>query len=73
MAYRDFKDLTRRRSSDKILRDEAFNAAKNSKYDGYKTGLASVVYKFFDQKSFVTRANKFAGSGIKNENIETSN
>ena len=73
MAYRDFKDLTRRRSSDKILRDKAFNVAKNPKYDGYKRGLASVVYKFFDQKSSLTRANKFAGIGIKNENIETSN
>ena len=29
MAYGDFKDFTRRTASDKILRDKAFNIAKN--------------------------------------------
>ena len=48
MAYGDFKDLTRRTASDKILRDKAFNIAKNWKYDGYQSGLASMVYNFFD-------------------------
>ena len=48
MAYGDFKDLTRRTASDKILRDKAFNIAKNPKYDGYQRGLSSIVYKFFD-------------------------
>ena len=48
MAYEDFKDLTRRTASDTILRDKAFNIAKNSKYDGYQRGLASMVYKYFD-------------------------
>ena len=33
MAYGDFKDLARRTASDKVLRDKAFNIAKNSKYD----------------------------------------
>ena len=51
MAYRDFKDLKRRTASDKVLRDKAFNTAKNAKYDGYQRGLASMVYKFFDKKS----------------------
>ena len=51
MAYRDFKDLKRRIASDKILRDKAFNIAKNPKYDGYQRGLASMVYKFFSKKS----------------------
>ena len=46
MAYGDFKDLTRRTASDNILRDNAFNIAKNPKYDGYQRGLASMVYKF---------------------------
>ena len=36
MAYGDFKDLARRTTSDKVLRDKAFSIAKNSKYDGYK-------------------------------------
>ena len=47
MAYGYFKDLTRRTASDKVLRDKAFNIAKNKKYDGYERGLASMVYNFF--------------------------
>ena len=43
MAYGDFKDLTRRTTSDKILRDKAFNIAKNTKYDGCQRDLASIV------------------------------
>ena len=43
MAYGDFKDLTRRTASDKILRDKVFNITKNQKYDGCQRGLASVV------------------------------
>ena len=40
MAYGDFKDLKRRTFSDKVLRDKAFNIAKNPKYDGYQRSLA---------------------------------
>ena len=57
MANRHFKDLTRRTAADKILRDKAFNIAKDPKYDGYPRGLASMVYKFLNKKT--------AGSGIK--------
>ena len=64
MAYRNFKDLKRRIFSDKILRDKAFNIAKNPKYDGYQRGLVSVVYKYFDKKS--------AGSGVANNEIKQS-
>ena len=35
MAYGDFKDLTRRTASDKILRDKGFDIAKNLKHDGF--------------------------------------
>ena len=52
-------DLTKRRASDKILRDRAFNIAKTPKYHGYKRGLASMVCKYFDKQTF--------GGGIKNE------
>ena len=58
MAYGDFKDLKTRTFSDKVLRDKAFNIAKNPKYDGYQRGLVSMVYKFFDKKS--------KGSGVAN-------
>ena len=62
MAYGDFKDLKRRTASDKILRDKAFNIAKNPKCDGYQRGLASVVYKFFEKNS--------KGSGVGNNEIK---
>ena len=57
MAYGDFKDLKRRTFSDKVLRDKAFNIAKNHKYDRYQRGLASMVYKFPDKKSKGSGAN----------------
>ena len=60
MAYRDFKYLAKRTTSDKILPDETFNTATNPRYDGYQRGLASMVYKLFDKKSSV--------SSIKNKN-----
>ena len=49
MASGDFKNLATRTASDKVLRDKAFNITKNPKYDGYKRGLASMVYKFFNK------------------------
>ena len=51
MAFKDFKDLPRRTASGKVLRDKAFNIAKNPKYNGYQCGLASVVQKFIDKRS----------------------
>ena len=43
--------LAKRTIADKILKNKAFNIAKDPKYDGYQRGLASMVYKFFDKKS----------------------
>ena len=51
LAYGDFKHLARRTASDKLLKDKAFNFAKNPKYDGYQRGLASMIYNFFNKKS----------------------
>ena len=50
-AYSDSEDLTKRTVADKILKNRAFDIAKDPKYDGYQRGLASMVYKFFDKKS----------------------
>ena len=33
--FKDFKDLTRRIASDKILHDKTFNISKNSQYEGF--------------------------------------
>ena len=57
MEILKIKDLARRTAADKVLRDKAFNIAKNPKYDEYHRGLVSIVHKFFDKKT--------AGSGIK--------
>ena len=46
-AYVESKDLVKRTESDKALRDKPFEIASDPKYDGYQTGLVSMVYKFF--------------------------
>ena len=46
-----------------VLRDKAFNIAKNRKYDGYQRGLASTVYKFFDKNT------KDSGATLANKSI----
>ena len=56
-AYSDFKDIKNRTAADKILRDKAYEIAKDPKYYGSQRGLPSMVYKFFDKKT--------AGSGVK--------
>ena len=63
-AYSDSKDLTKRTFADKILRNKAFNIAKNQKYDGYQRGLASMVYKLFDKKSALLADKSTKGSGV---------
>ena len=61
-AYYDSKDLIKRTVADKILKNKAFDSAKDPKYDGYQRGLASMVYKFFDKQS--------KGSGVKHVNTK---
>ena len=57
LAYVSYKDLVKRTESDKVLRNKAFKIASNPRYGDYERKLASIVYKFFDQKS--------AGSSVK--------
>ena len=63
MAYGDFKDLERKAASDSVLRDKAFNIAKNPKYDGYQRGPAFIVYKFFDKKTLGNDVTTLANNG----------
>ena len=63
-AYSDTKDLTKRTVADKILKNKAFDIAKDLKHDGYQRGLASIVYKFFDLK-VASPDKKSVGSGAK--------
>ena len=53
MAYGDFKDLPRKTSPHKVLRDKAFNIDKDPKYNAYQCGPASMVHKFFDKTLLV--------------------
>ena len=61
MTYEAFKDLPRRTAADKVLRDKAFNIAKNPKYDRYQRGPALMVYKCFDKRTF--------GGSVKSETM----
>ena len=74
MAYGYCKDLTKRTADDKVFKDEAFNIAKDPKYDGYQRGLAAMVYKFIDKKAkgkgAITLGNKSAIKSIpQNEQL----
>ena len=60
----DSNDLTKRTVADKILRNKAFNIAKNPEYDGYRRGLTSMVYRFFDKKSASLADKSDEGSGV---------
>ena len=70
MAYGDFKDIARRTASDKVLRDKAFDIAKNPKYDGYERELASMVYNVFEKKPTSLADKSAAGSFVTNNEIE---
>ena len=65
--YSDSKDLTKQTVADKILRNKAFNVAKNSKYDGYQRRLASMVYKVLDKKSASLADKSTEGSGVNSK------
>ena len=51
------------------MRDKAFNIAKNPKYDRYRRGIASMVYKCFDKKSASLPDKSVSGSDV---NIEVT-
>ena len=51
MAYRKYKDSTKRTGSNNVLRYKAFKTANNPKYNGCEKGLASMVYKILIKKS----------------------
>ena len=76
-TYGGFKDPTRRIAFDQILRDKAFNIAKNPYCDGYQRDLASMVYKVFDKRltslrcseTLATQDKSLSGRGIKNEKM----
>ena len=49
--YFESKDLSKKTTSIKILKDRAYELARNRKYNGYQRALASIVYNFLDKKT----------------------
>ena len=49
-GYSDSKDLAKGAISNKILKDRAYEIARNCRYNGHQKALASMVYIFFDNK-----------------------
>ena len=61
-AYAKYKDRANRRQSDIALKNKALKIATDPRVNGYQRGLASMVYKFFNERT--------KGSGINNnENL----
>ena len=58
-AYVKYKDRPNRKKSDIVLKNKALKIAMDLKINEYQRGLASMVYKFFDEKT--------KGSGIKSD------
>ena len=50
-AYSESKDLAKTTISAKILKDRAYEIARNHGYDWHQRALASIVHKFFDKKT----------------------
>ena len=56
MAYEDFEDLNKGTATHKLLLDKVFNIGNNPNNDGYQRGLALIVYKLSERKSFCKTA-----------------
>ena len=68
MSMKINSSLARRTASDTILRDKAFNIARNPKYGVYQRELAPMAYKFFDKDSTGSHVNTPADkSAFNNE------
>ena len=59
MAYRDFKDLARRKALDKVFRGKAFNIATNPKNDEYHRGFV------FEKTASSLAVISGSGDGVK--------
>ena len=60
-AYNKYKDSLSRKKSDVVLKNKALKIATDPKVNGYQRGLASMVYRFFNERT--------KGSGINNSQL----
>ena len=58
-AYAKYKDRLNRRQSDVVLKNKDLKIATDPRVNGYQRGLASMVHKFFNERT--------KGSGINNK------
>ena len=58
-AYAKYKDRANRKQSDVVLKNKALKIATDPRVNGYQRELASMVYKFFNERT--------KGSGINNK------
>ena len=68
-AYAKYKDKENRLISDQKLRNSAYDIASNLEYDGYRRGLPSMVYKFFDSKVAPLDKKTISDKGTGNNKI----
>ena len=65
-AYAKYKDRANRRQSDIVLKNKALKIATDPRVNGYQRGLASMVYKFFNERTNGSGINLQANS-LNNE------
>ena len=63
-AYNKYKDLKDRTQSDVVLKNKAYKIAADPKYNGYERALASIVWKYFNERS-----KKVIGLGIETKQL----
>ena len=49
-GYSNSKNLAQRTLAHETLKDKGYVIALNPEYDGYQTGIGSMMYRFFDKK-----------------------
>ena len=73
MAYGDFKDLIKRTAADKVLKNNAFNIARNPKYDRYQRELASVFVHFLIKRPKTVVSFRLQINLLLNLHLKTNN
>ena len=73
MAYGDFKDLIKRTAADKVLKNKAFNIARNPKYDRYQRELASVFVHFLIKRPKTVVSLRLQINLLLNLHLKTNN
>ena len=63
-AYNKYKDLKNGTQSDVVLKNKAYKIAVDPKYNGYERALASMAWKFFNERS-----KNMIGSGIESKQL----